>query len=398
MRDRLYIDDTRLRIRQGHPWVYDNQVLRFEGRPQAGGIVQVFDVKKGPLGQAYFNPRSKIRARLITKDLDEPIDLDFFKRKIEAAWSYRKRMGHTESCRGVFGEADGLPGLVVDKFNDVLVVQTMALGMDLRKGIIVQALRDVLKPRGIYERNDASVREKEGLEQHVGFIGEPFDTSMVIEENGLKISVDVAGGQKTGHFLDQRLNHAAMTRISHQARVLDCFTHTGGFALHAAKYGAKQVLGLDISEEAVALARQNAAANGLEKRCTFKAANVFDFLAEADRRQTGPNGKHDAQWDVIVLDPPSFAKSRGAMEGATRGYKEINLRAMKLLPPGGFLVTCSCSQHMTPDLFRDMVASASHDAYREVREVYYGTQPPDHPIHWSIPETHYLKCLVMQVL
>jgi len=398
MRDRLYIDDTRLRIRQGHPWVYDNQVLRFEGRPQSGGIVQVFDVKKGPLGQAYFNPRSKIRARLITKDLDEPIDLDFFKRKIEAAWSYRKRMGHTESCRVVFGEADGLPGLVVDKFNDVLVMQTMALGMDLRKDIIVQALRDVLKPRGIYERNDASVREKEGLEQRVGFIGEPFDTAMVIEENGLKITVDVAGGQKTGHFLDQRLNHAAMTRISHQARVLDCFTHTGGFALHAAKYGAKQVLGLDISEEAVALARQNAAANGLEKRCTFKAANVFDFLAEADRRQTGLNGKRDAQWDVIVLDPPSFAKSRGAMEGATRGYKEINLRAMKLLPPGGFLVTCSCSQHMTPDLFRDMVLSASHDAYREVREVYYGTQPPDHPIHWSIPETHYLKCLVMQVL
>jgi 23S rRNA (cytosine1962-C5)-methyltransferase len=398
MRDRLYIDDTRLRIRQGHPWVYDNQVLRFEGRPQAGGIVQVFDVKKGPLGQAYFNPRSKIRARLITKDLDESIDLDFFKRKIEAAWSYRKRMGHTESCRVVFGEADGLPGLVVDKFNDVLVMQTMALGMDLRKDIIVQALRDVLKPRGIYERNDATVREKEGLEQRVGFIGEPFDTAMVIEENGLKITVDVAGGQKTGHFLDQRLNHAAMTRISHQARVLDCFTHTGGFALHAAKYGAKQVLGLDISEEAVALARQNAAANGLEKRCTFKAANVFDFLAEADRRQTGLNGKRDAQWDVIVLDPPSFAKSRGAMEGATRGYKEINLRAMKLLPPGGFLVTCSCSQHMTPDLFRDMVLSASHDAYREVREVYYGTQPPDHPIHWSIPETHYLKCLVMQVL
>jgi 23S rRNA (cytosine1962-C5)-methyltransferase len=398
MRDRLYIDDTRQRVRSGHPWIFDNQVLRFEGRPEAGGIVQVFDVKKGPLGQAYFNPKSKIRARLITKDLDEPIDAGFFKRKIQAAWNFRRRMGNTESCRVVFGEADGLPGLVVDKFNDVLVLQTMALGMDLRKDDIVQALREVLKPRGIYERNDASVREKEGLELHSGFIGETFDTNLVIEENGLKIAVDVASGQKTGHFLDQRLNHAAMTRISHQARVLDCFTHTGGFALHAAKYGAKEVLGLDISEEAVALARQNAAANGLEKRCTFKAANVFDFLAEADRRQTGPNGKRDAQWDVIVLDPPSFAKSRGAMEGATRGYKEINLRAMKLLPPGGFLVTCSCSQHMTPELFRDMVASAAHDAYREVREVYYGTQPPDHPYHWAIPETLYLKCIVLQVL
>jgi 23S rRNA (cytosine1962-C5)-methyltransferase len=390
MRDRLYIDDTRQRLRLGHPWVFDNQVLRFEGRPEAGGIVQVFDVKKGPLGQAYFNPKSKIRARMLTKDLDEPIDAAFFKRKIEAAWSYRKRMGNTESCRVVFGEADGLPGLVVDKFTDLLVLQTMALGMDMRKDDIVQALREVLKPRGIYERNDAPVREKEGLELHSGFIGAPFDTKLEIEENGLKFVVDVASGQKTGHFLDQRLNHAAMARISHQAQVLDCFTHTGGFALHAAKYGAKEVLGLDISEDAIALARANAVLNGSEKRCQFKAANVFDFLADADKR--------GAQWDLIVLDPPSFAKSRGAMDGATRGYKEINLRAMKCIRPGGFLVTCSCSQHMTPDLFRDMVMSASRDAYREVREVYYGTQPPDHPYHWAIPETLYLKCIVLQVL
>ncbi len=390
MRDSLYIDDTRQRIRQGHPWVFDNQVLRFEGRPEAGGIVQVFDVKKGPLGQAYFNPKSKIRARMITKDLDEAIDAAFFKRKIEAAWSFRKRMGNTDSCRVVFGDADGLPGLVVDKFTDVLVLQTMALGMDMRKDDIVQALHEVLKPRGIYERNDAPVREKEGLELRTGFIGEPFETKLEIEENGLKMTVDVAGGQKTGHFLDQRLNHAAMTRISHQARVLDCFTHTGGFALHAAKYGAKEVLALDISEEAISAARANASLNGLEKRCVFKAANVFDYLADADKR--------GMQWDVIVLDPPSFAKSRGAMDGATRGYKEINLRAMKCLPPGGFLVTCSCSQHMTPDLFRDMVMSAARDAYREVREVYCGTQPPDHPYHWAIPETLYLKCLVLQVL
>ena len=390
MRARLYIDDTRQRIRQGHPWIFDNQVLRFEGQPEAGGIVQVFDVKKGPLGQAYFNPRSKIRARLITKDLDEPIDAAFFQRKIEAAWNFRKRMGHSVNCRVVFGEADGLPALVVDKFGDVLVLQTMALGIDRHKDAIVQALHEVLKPRGIYERNDAAVREKEGLELRTGFIGEPFDTRLEIEENGLKVIVDVAKGQKTGHFLDQRQNHAAMTRISHQARVLDCFTHTGGFALHAAKYGAKDVLGLDISEDAIATAKQNAEANGLKDRCHFIAANVFDFLAEASKRGD--------QWDVIVLDPPSFAKSRGALEGATRGYKEINLRAMKCLPPGGFLVTCSCSQHMTPELFREMVASAARDAYREVREVYYGTQPPDHPVHWSIPETLYLKCLVLQVL
>ena len=389
MRPRLYIDDTRLRVRQGHPWIYDNQVLRSEGHVEAGGIVQVFDVKKGPLGQAYFNPKSKLRARLITKDLDEPIDAAFFKRKIEAAWNYRKRMGNTTSCRVVFGEADGLPALVVDKFNDVLVLQTMALGMDRFKAEIVQALQEVLGLSKIYERNDALVREKEGLDLRTGFIGEAFETRLEIEENGLTIAVDIAKGQKTGHFLDQRLNHAAMTRISHQARVLDCFTHTGGFALHAAKYGAKDVLGLDISEEAVALAKENAVRNGLQARCHFIAANVFDFLAEADKRGD--------QWDVIVLDPPSFAKSRTAMAGAVRGYKEINLRAMKCLSKGGFLVTCSCSQHMTPDLFRDMIADAARDAHRELREVYYGTQPPDHPHHWAIPETLYLKCLVLQV-
>lgn len=390
MRARLYIDDTRQRVRQGHPWIYDNQVLRSEGPLEPGGIVQVFDVKKGPLGQAYFNPKSKLRARLITKDLDEPIDATFFKRKIEAAWNYRKRMGNTTSCRVVFGEADGLPALVVDKFNDVLVIQTLSLGMDRFKPEIVSALKEVLGLSKIYERNDVQVREKEGLEARTGFIGEPFPTKLEIEENGLTLGVDIATGQKTGHFLDQRLNHAAMTRISHQARVLDCFTHTGGFALHAAKYGAKDVLGLDISEEAVALARQNAERNGLQARCHFVAANVFDFLAEADKRGD--------QWDVIVLDPPSFAKSRTAMAGATRGYKEINLRAMKCLPKGGFLVTCSCSQHMTPDLFREMVATAARDAHRELREVYYGTQPPDHPYHWAIPETLYLKCLVLQVL
>lgn len=390
MRPRLYIDDTRQRVRQGHPWVYDNQVLRSEGRPEAGGIVQLFDVKKGPLGQGYFNPGSKIIARLLTKDLDEPIDTAFFRRKVQAAWDFRRRMGNSTSCRVVFGEADGLPALVVDKFNDVLVMQIMALGMERHRASILAALQDVLAPRGIYERNDAAVRSKEGLELYSGFTGAPFDTRLEIEENGLKLALDVATGQKTGHFLDQRLNHAAMARISHQARVLDCFTHTGGFALHAAKYGAREVLGVDISAEAIALAEANAAANGLAPRCSFRTANVFDLLTDASKR--------GLSWDVIVLDPPAFAKNRGALDGATRGYKEINLRAMKCLPPGGFLVTCSCSQHMTPELFRAMVADAARDAHRELREVYYGTQPPDHPYHWAIPETLYLKCLVLQVL
>ncbi len=389
-RDRIFVDDARLRIRQGHPWVYDNQVLRIEGRPQPGGVVQVFDVKKGPLGQGYFNPRSKIRVRMLTKHLDEPIDAAFFHRKIAAAWTFRQRMGQPESCRVVFGEADGLPALVVDKFGDILVLQTLALGMDRYKTEIVQALRTVLKPAGIYERNDVPVREKEGLTLEKGFIGEAFNTRLVISENGLKFAVDVAMGQKTGHFLDQRLNHAAMEHVSKGARVLDCFTHTGGFALHAARYGATEVLGLDISEEAITLATANAALNGLDSVVAFKTANVFDFLAG--------QGRGSATWDVVVLDPPAFAKSRAALDGAARGYKEINLRAMKLLPPGGFLVTCSCSQHMVPDLFRKTIAAAAHDVHRELREVHCGAQPADHPIHWAIPETHYLKCLVLQVL
>lgn len=390
MRYRLHIDDKRQRVRSGHPWIYDNQVLRTEGAPQPGDIVQVFDVKRGPLGQGYFNPRSKIRVRMLTKALDEPIDAAFFRRKVEAAWQWRLRMGQPESCRVVFGEADGLPALVVDKFNDVLVLQTLALGMDRFKPLIVQALRDVLSPRGIYERNDVPVREKEGLPQVKGFIGEAFDTRLEIQENGLRFAVDVAAGQKTGHFLDQRLNHAAIAPLAPGSKVLDCFTHTGGFALHAAKYGASRVLGLDISEEAVKLAGHNAALNGLGATCGFRAANVFDFLS---------SGAAAADpWDVIVLDPPAFAKSRTALDGAVRGYKEINLRAMKNLPQGGFLVTCSCSQNMEPALFRNTIADAAHDAHRELREVYSGGQPPDHPVHWSIPETHYLKCIVLQVL
>lgn len=390
MRNRLYIDDTRQRVRSGHPWVYGNQVLRMDGRPAPGDVVQVFDVKRGPLGQGYFNPLSQIRVRMLTKDLDEPIDAGFFRRKVQAAWDLRIRMGQPASCRVVFGEADGLPALVVDKFNDVLVVQTLALGMDRFKAEVVQALREVGQPRGIYERNDVPVREKEGLPQVKGFIGEAFDTRLEIRENDLLFAVDVAEGQKTGHFLDQRLNHAALEHMARGAKVLDCFTHTGGFALHAAKYGAREVLGLDISADAVELARHNARLNGLEGTCRFEAVNVFDFLS-SPAAAGGP-------WDVVVLDPPAFAKSRAALDGALRGYKEINLRAIKMLPPGGFMVTCSCSQHMVTDLFRQTIADAAKDAHRELREVYRGGQPSDHPVHWSIPETHYLKCMVLQVL
>jgi 23S rRNA (cytosine1962-C5)-methyltransferase len=386
---RLFVNDTQDRIHRGHPWVFGNQVVKEEGRYLPGDIVQVFDAKRRPLGQGYINPASLIRVRILTPHVDERVNSEFMAARIQRAWHYRQRMGYSGSCRVVFGEADLLPGLVVDKFNDVLSVQVLTLGMERWKEVLLETLSETIKPSGIYLRNDVPIREKEGLDQFKGYHGRPFRTDLVIEENGLKMSVDVADGQKTGHFLDQVLNHAAMERISSGMRVLDCFTHTGGFGLHAAHYGATEVLGLDISSEAVAHATKNAALNGLE-HVTFETANVFDYLTEASR-----TGK---QWDTIVLDPPAFAKSKGAIANAYRGYKEINLRAMKSIRSGGFLVTCSCSHHMTPDLFRKMVAEAGLDSGRRLREIHYGTQPPDHPILWGVPETHYLKCLVLEVL
>lgn len=390
MRNRAIIRDPRDRVRNGHPWIFDNQIVRVEGHPSPGDVVQVFDDRRRPIGQGYYNPASKIQVRILTPDLDEPIDDDFFLRRVREAWAFRQRMVDTGSCRVVFGESDGLPACVADKFGDAIVLQTLSLGIDRWKHSLVDALRDVTGVTRFYERNDASIREKEGLPRTAGFLGDEFPTRSTILENGLQIQVDLAEGQKTGHFLDQRLNHAAIGPVVAGAEVLDCFTHTGGFALHAARYGAKQVEGLDISASAIRAAAVNAEMNGLTGRCTFREANVFDFLVEA--------GRTGRSWDVIVLDPPAFAKSRATIAGATRGYKEINLRAMKALQRGGFLVTCSCSQHMTPDLFRAMIADAAKDARRQLREVHYGTQPPDHPVHWSIPESLYLKCLILQVL
>jgi 23S rRNA (cytosine1962-C5)-methyltransferase len=393
---RITVNDTQDRIRNGHPWIFGTQILREEGEYAGGDVVQVVDGRKRPLGQGYINPHSMIRVRLLTTDPQERINAAFINRRIAEAWDHRQRMGYAGSCRVVFGEADRLPGLVVDRFCDVsgsgrsiLSVQFLTLGMERWRPVVLKALQDLLKPAGIYLRNDVPVREKEGLTLEKGFVDTPFPTALIIEENGLRLHVDVADGQKTGHFLDQAMNHASIKSISAGQRVLDCFTHTGGFALHAARYGAVEVEGLDISTEAVAMATRNAELNALEN-CRFYTANVFDHLTDASKR--------GAQWDVIVLDPPAFAKSKGAVENAYRGYKEINLRALKCLPPGGFLVTCSCSQHMTPDLFRRMVREASLDAGRILREIHYGTQPPDHPILWGVPETHYLKCLVLQVL
>lgn len=386
---RITVNDTQERILRGHPWIFGNQVIKEEGSYQPGDVVQVLDAKRRGLGQGYINPASLIRIRMLTAHMDERVNREFISARIERAWRFRQRMGYTDSCRVIFGDADLLPGLVVDKFNDVLSVQFLTLGMERWKDVVLETLVEVVAPAGIYLRNDVPIREKEGLSLHKGFHGRPFRTDLLMDENGLKLHVDVAGGQKTGHFLDQVRNHAEMARISRDRRVLDCFTHTGGFGLHAAKYGAKEVLGLDISTEAVAQAARNAETNGLA-HCRFEVANVFDHLTAMGRSGSG--------WDVIVLDPPAFAKSRGALDNAYRGYKEINLRALKCLPSGGFLVTCSCSQHMTPELFRRMVAEAARDAGRRLREVYYGTQPPDHPILWGVPETHYLKCLMLEVL
>lgn len=393
---RITVNDTHDRILRGHPWVFGNQIVKEEGAYGPGDMVQVFDAKRRPLGQGYINPASLIRVRMLSDHVDERINSAFIAARIERAWKYRQRMGYTGSCRVIFSEADMLPGLVVDKFAGtagggqvVLSVQFLTLGMERWKDVVLDTLTSVIKPQGIYLRNDVPIREKEGLPLYKGFHGKPFPTDLVIDENGLKLHVDVAEGQKTGHFLDQAQNHAAMARISKGQRVLDCFTHTGGFGLHAAQYGATEVLGLDISEAAVAQATLNAATNALAN-CRFGVANVFDHLTESS--------KAGEQWDVIVLDPPAFAKSRSAIDNAYRGYKEINLRALKSITSGGFLVTCSCSQHMTPDLFRKMVAEAARDAGRRVREVYYGTQPPDHPILWGVPESHYLKCLMLEVI
>ena len=404
---RITINDTQDRVRNGHPWVFGTQIVKEEGEYAPGDVVLVLDAKHRPLGQGYINPASMIRVRMLTPHKEERVSSAFLRARIQQAWDRRKRLGYAGSCRVVFSEADLLPGLVVDLFHDVqrdqrfLSVQFLTLGMERWREVVLEALQEVVRPAGMYLRNDVPIREKEGLAQEKGFIGKAFNTDLVIEEKaytgcGVQMHVDVANGQKTGHFLDQVLNHVAVGDVVRRAvatgaslRVLDCFTHTGGFGLHAAKAGAAEVLGLDLSADAVAMAERNAELNELSN-CTFQEANVFDFLTEASR-----SGK---QWDMIVLDPPAFAKSKGALENAYRGYKEINLRALKCIPNGGYLVTCSCSQHMAPELFRKMEAEAARDAGRRLREVYVGGQPPDHPVLWGVPETHYLKCLVLEVL
>jgi 23S rRNA (cytosine1962-C5)-methyltransferase len=378
------------RVESGHPWVYSNEIERIEGDYNPGDIVEVYNFKEKFIGKGYINPKSQITVRIMTRDKNEEINEDFFRRRIQAAWDYRKKVIETNSCRVVFGEADFLPALIVDKFGDYLVIQTLALGIDVWKDTIVKVLKEILNPKGIYERNDVPVRELEGLEQKKGFLSEPFDTMVLTEENGVKFYVDVENGQKTGYFLDQKENRAAIKDIVKGADVLDCFCHTGSFSLHAGHFGAKSVLGIDISEHAVDFARKNAELNGLSDVCKFEVANTFDVLPAFV--------KEGRKFDVVILDPPAFTKSRSAIEGAIRGYKEINLRALKLIKPGGFLVTASCSHFMYPDLFMEIIMDAAHDAKRTIRQVEYRTQAKDHPVLLNSGETLYLKFLILQVM
>ncbi len=378
------------RVANGHPWIFSNELGDYEGEAQPGDIVEVYSYNGSFIGKGYFNPESQITIRLLTRNKDEQVDKDFFYQKIKEAWEYRQKIGYTENCRLIFGEADGLPALIIDKFNDYFVLQTLALGIDIWKSAIVDALQKLFKPKGIYERNDVPVRELEGLEQKKGFLSDPFETKIVINENGLKFNVDIENGQKTGYFLDQQDNRTRIQNIVKGADVLEAFCYTGTFSLHAAQYGAKSVLGLDISEKAVADATANAKLNGYDDICKFQAVNAFDVL-----KAWGKEGK---KYDVVMLDPPAFTKSRSNIQKAITGYKEINLRGMKLVKPGGFLVTASCTNLVSPELFIETIQLAAKDARKQLREVTWQTQASDHPIIWNIPTTQYLKFLIVQVL
>ncbi len=381
-------------LKAGGAWIFDNEIDKVEGTPEDGSLVEVRDFDGYGMGTGFYNSRSKIRVRMMSRKAGQVIDRDFLRMRVQNAWDYRKKTVDTSSCRIIFGEADFLPGLVVDKFSDVLVVQSLALGIDRMKeeilSLLVEALRaDGVEIRGIYERSDAKVREQEGLPRQKGFIGAEFPTRVQIVENGVRYEVDVEDGQKTGFFLDQKYNRLAIQRLCRDARVLDCFTHTGSFALNAGIAGAFSVLGVDASQLAVDQARINAELNGLSDRVQFQCADVFDLLPELERQ--------GEQFDVVILDPPAFAKSRASVKNATRGYRDINLRGMKLVRDGGYLATCSCSHFMTYELFTQTIAQAARSAHVRLRQVEYRTQAPDHPILWAADESYYLKFYIFQV-
>lgn len=387
MSDLILLPGKEKRVFEGHPWVFRSDIARAKGDPQPGDTVRVTASNGRFLAMAVYNPRSQIALRVLSRK-EEPIDEAFIRARVKRAVDYRRRFADLSSCRLIFAESDGLPAVIADSFGDVLSLQCLCLGMEPYKQMICDALMDEVHPRGIYERGDVPVRELEGLPQVTGVLRGEVPDRVLMQENGVKFYVDVKNGQKTGFFLDQKENRAAIAPFVRDARVLDCFTHTGSFALHAAHYGAREVTGVDISEFACQCARENAALNGLSQT-QFIAANAFDFLKEQCAA--------GEVYDVVILDPPAFTKSRSAVEAAARGYKEINLRGMKLLKNGGYLITCSCSQHMLPGQFRDVVLSAARDARVNLFQVEYRTQGRDHPILPAAPETQYLKCGIFRV-
>lgn len=381
-------------FKAGGPWIYDNEIDLLTGPWENGGLVRIEDYNGYVLGHGFVNTNSAITVRALSRRADAVIDEAFLARRVRAAWQYRKDTVDTACCRLIFGEADFLPGLVVDKFSDVLVVESLALGIDRLKGTILRLLtralaEDGIHIRGVYERSDAKVRLKEGMERVKGFLSEPFDPKVEIVENGLQYVVDVAEGQKTGFFLDQKYNRLAIQPLARGGRALDCFTHTGAFALNAAKGGAAEVLGVDASETGVLQARENAALNGMDEQVGFACRDVFDLLPELERR--------GERFDLVILDPPAFTKSRASVKKAVRGYREINRRGIALVRDGGYLATCSCSHFMTPELFAQTVGEAARDARRRLRQVEYRTQSPDHPILWGADESYYLKFYIFQV-
>ena len=382
-------------IKAGGLWIFDNEIDTITGSFKNGEIVNVRDFDGYPMGRGYINQNSKIRIRLMTRHIDQPIDEEFLRMRVQNAWDYRKTTVDTSSCRIIFGDADFLPGLVVDKYEDVLVVQCLALGMEAFKLTIMNLLKEILKAdgiqiRGVYERSDANERTKEGLTKVKGFIGDEFDTSVEIQENGVRYLVDVVNGQKTGFFLDQKYNRLAMQRICKGKKVLDCFTHMGTFALNAGLAGATDVTGLDISEYAIQQAQENAKRNHLEQTVHFRCANVLDELPGL--------AQEGEKYDVVILDPPAFTKSREATKNAIKGYREINMKGLKLVKDGGYLATCSCSHFMTQELLAKTIQEAARSAHKRLRQVEFRTQSPDHPILWAADESYYLKFYIFQVV
>ncbi|MCB7317159.1 class I SAM-dependent rRNA methyltransferase [Lacrimispora sp. 210928-DFI.3.58] len=405
-REHLYEEKACVRIKKGTgrslkaggAWIYDNEIDTITGEYEDGCLASVEDFDGYPLGHGFLNTKSKLTVRMLSRKKDAVINDAFIEMRVRNAWEYRKATVDTSSCRLIFGEADFLPGIVIDKFSDVLVVESLALGIDRLKPVIIEKLIQVLEEdgyhiRGIYERSDAKVRLQEGMERFKGFIGEPFDTSVEIVENDVLYMVDVKDGQKTGFFLDQKYNRRAIQDLCRRVQpdqVLDCFTHTGSFALNAGRAGARKVLGVDASELAISQARENAALNGLSERVSFQCADVFDLLPRLEQE--------GRRFDVVILDPPAFTKSRSSIKNAVKGYREINLRGMKLVKDGGYLATCSCSHFMDPELFTKTIREAANNVHKRLRQIEYRTQAADHPILWAADESYYLKFYIFQVV